>query len=871
MKDKKKIILIVISIIAGICVIVGIVRAAMLGAKVGRALADYADDTAYEETLDAKDTDADDDIDFGIGDETSKEEADDDYIIERGGYSWDDIVEMNADERMIYLFNSDDYLIFLGNKYCDMKIEDEEDALKSLGYVDELIGLSSVNLSFYKKTSSPVTQNVYYTFYQTSKGLVNGQEMEARYYNYLVKVITDKDGNSLGLSADLYHDEDSKYTYDEFVTKEMAENEVQMLIGKDYKIYENITDLMYWEDDAIVSRVSQGEGKVVPAYFVYSDAPENSSGNFDSKPYEVFVVSAEYGVDEEGNPDVEILSNYFTSSLDPEAFYNVYTSDFFFDVLEDVGEYTYTVDLSWVKDSYEDYEGELHREVSVPVMKNRENGLYYLGSKKDYITVSNYYDFSIYSTLNPYVTDNPDDLDSWHFYTEGMESDGIKEYFNNPNFVLSAFETFYGVTNDFKNRYGLPSIDDSEMPILLNVYSMGSDEYPESVEEFEVNASNGGQCHDWATMSVSPMLAECLNPVVMGHEFTHGINSQLTSTHYFNEAGAIMESYADIIGCQMAMVNEKIDKKYYWQIAGEYAPTMRSMSDPEEYYQPKYIDGVYYIQPTGYTTGEVLDYGGVHQNSGVCNYLAYCLVNGHDDIKDGATLSMEDNLDMWFETLYMTNYVSDYYDVGQYLRFAAKCMALEEDEQDYISDLLVLVGIGYDEEGTAKLNVSEDYKTIELTVSAHGDEEEDYSYGVTLEDAVGTEVVCAGDFYAGETLEFKVKPDDNLTPCVYLGYEPYETVVCPGVDLTGNNDDKYEILYTALVLSPNESYSLCDSDEYFEYSASFADDYLSLDKAGSFNFEADEEGDYAIAISYPGEDDSVATYDLYYIVVGDEQ
>ena len=757
-------------------------------------------------------------------------------------YTWDEICEMNEGERMISMFEGDgEYLTFLGNKYCDDIIHNEDEALDSLQYISSLLGLEDVNLIYYRTDTSTVTGNIYYTFVQAGEGEVNGEKIYARFYNSLVKVITDQDGNVLGVSSNLTHDPELKYTYDDFVTADYANERVQKDIGDERQVYTEQTELIYWDDDGSVSDGMQG--KEQPAYLVYCDAPSDQEKNPLNKPIEVDVISAEKTLDK--NHPVNYLATYYADSLNDKSMDGEYTSKQFFENLEDAGEYSYEVSLDWVKEAYEDYSGDMTRTVTVPVMQDKDTGLYYLGSKEKFITCTNFYDFDVNDEVNPYVTEDPESLDGWHFLSMSDEEDGIEKYFNDPDYVLSSFEVYVDVIGEYHNTFGLDSVDETNMPLLLGVYATEEGEpYPDEIDGFEYNASNYGQILDWEVIVTSPVLAECLNHSVMGHEFTHGVNSQLTKSQYLNAPGAIMESYADIIGTQLAMVNGYHDDIADWQLAGIYDTQMRSMSEPNDFNQPKYIDGVYYMNPIQENIQYYADFGGVHQNSGVLNYLAYSMVNGTEEGTDSEVLSIEENLNLWFETLYMTTYISDYYDVGQYLLFAAKCQELPEEQQDYISSLMQERSIIPDENNQYHEEIEEDEKEISFHLdTVEEDYADEYDLAIWLDYNDGErEMFGAGDVVPGETTTIKVKSDDEVIPRFTV------TDVESGKDfglvyITEEPQDEYDIVLEEIQCDQGDTFRVPGNKESIYYSSlDNVSDYLSLDDDGSILFEVANEG-----------------------------
>lgn len=112
---------------------------------------------------------------------------------------------------------------------------------------------------------------------------------------------------------------------------------------------------------------------------------------------------------------------------------------------------------------------------------------------------------------------------------------------------------------------------------------------------------------------------------VIGHELSHGLVQGICDLEYKGHSGALNESYADILGAMLEFyVYEKYPKllgKSDWLIGEDLAmtgPCLRSMSDPNLCEQPCKMSDPYYTNPTS-----MIDYGGVHINSGIPNYCFY--------------------------------------------------------------------------------------------------------------------------------------------------------------------------------------------------------------------------------------------------------
>lgn len=122
---------------------------------------------------------------------------------------------------------------------------------------------------------------------------------------------------------------------------------------------------------------------------------------------------------------------------------------------------------------------------------------------------------------------------------------------------------------------------------------------------------------------------------ICGHELGHGLVQSFAGLEYQGHAGALNESFADVMGvCFEFWLYEKfnVDADVGKNLAGVSDWVMgedcgqgavkflRNIEDPTNapYPQPKTYRGQYWADPNGSA-----DYGGVHQNSGVGNYCFY--------------------------------------------------------------------------------------------------------------------------------------------------------------------------------------------------------------------------------------------------------
>lgn len=113
---------------------------------------------------------------------------------------------------------------------------------------------------------------------------------------------------------------------------------------------------------------------------------------------------------------------------------------------------------------------------------------------------------------------------------------------------------------------------------------------------------------------------------VIGHELTHGLVQGICDLEYRGHSGALNESYADIFGTMLEFYvydkySNKLLQKSDWCIGEDLAinkSCLRNMQDPHSCEQPAKMYDQYYVDPNS-----MIDYGGVHINSGIPNHCFY--------------------------------------------------------------------------------------------------------------------------------------------------------------------------------------------------------------------------------------------------------
>lgn len=122
---------------------------------------------------------------------------------------------------------------------------------------------------------------------------------------------------------------------------------------------------------------------------------------------------------------------------------------------------------------------------------------------------------------------------------------------------------------------------------------------------------------------------------VVAHEMTHGVTEHESNLIYYNQSGAINESFSDIWGEFVDLTNGRGNDapSVRWKIGEDLPPeigVIRDMSDPTVFGDPdRMLSSNYW--------NHQCDNGGVHINSGIGNKAAYLMTDG--DSFNGKTVA----------------------------------------------------------------------------------------------------------------------------------------------------------------------------------------------------------------------------------------
>ncbi len=445
---------------------------------------------------------------------------------------------------------------FIGEPFYDGVIKDEYDALDAIYSVLDFVGGDASTELDPVVIQTTEDDTTYYTFRQMAG--------DVAVYGSTVKLITDKDGQAIGLVSSLVPNLQVESMYDWSIDADEAEAIVEYVFsGEGLKIVPGVTEqtLLPFEDDS---------SNFYYAWVVYTN---NIYDDVDT------AYIAHY-VDESGN---YLYSMPVSQPGSKEALAGG-AAAFAFDGMEEAN-WTGTV-TGLLGESYD---------IDIPVMIDSETGNVILGDKERQILCADYADFEFENTLTPCIAEN-----------EEWDPEAILTY---ANFIL-VYDLFKSV--------GWEGPDNDNTPCLLLMNAVDANGDPLE------NACYGGLVQGFQTFmfDTTAPYGEAMD--VMAHEFTHCFTSTtMTMNIYMNDTGAINEGMSDILGNLAAMMLDDTDEPY---VIGDKIPDIvrRTMGDPNRDQQPEFVWDRYYLPECAEST-DSNDNGGVHTNSSLLNILSYRL------------------------------------------------------------------------------------------------------------------------------------------------------------------------------------------------------------------------------------------------------
>ncbi len=482
----------------------------------------------------------------------------------------------------------DGRVTFVDGACTDEPVKSTSDAARVVEAMITLTGGDArTRFEPWRDFSDPVG-NRYYVFQQMHAGTtVSGGA---------VKVVTDAEGNMLGLVASVESDLPDVAAA-EGITDEQAEALVLEKLSEDYP---DGYDLVEGQTRKVILPVmleidpddEDDKGEMRYVWAVTTTNPESAIHRSSDLPYLVHYVTM----------DGAYLYSLPAIFPGDEASTVGYNAAYVFEFMEPV-DYTGTVKLS---DGTE-------KEISVTLMRDSRTGMVYLGNLERRIVVADCYEF-LYNKGRMVLEASRDNT--------GWDDTCLMSLYN------------YCRAWDYYNAIGWHGGDGLGTPIVILKDYCDKNHTPID------NAAYAGYYMGWQVFLSSSIndFSQCLD--VLGHEFTHCVTgSIMTYNAYMNDYGAINEGMSDIQGnlCEM-LYGDTEDTT--WELGERSRTPVRSMSSPHRYHQPEFAWDLYYA-PNVKVPTDLNDRGGVHTNSSLLNHLAWQLCN-----KGGMTL--EEARVFWF-------------------------------------------------------------------------------------------------------------------------------------------------------------------------------------------------------------------------------
>ena len=509
----------------------------------------------------------------------------------------------------------DGAVTLLEGRCTEEKITEPESAAQAVESMIGLIGGDERSRFEYLRTLTDAAGNRYYVFKQMydNTTVLNGA----------VKVVTDPEGNMIGLTssveADLPEAEES-----EGITAALAEETVL----REAKKRDAVPAVVHGATEKmilpLVTSTDNEENELDESRFVwvvYTENPDGGVAGMTDLPYLAHYVTM----------TGEYLYSLPTIRPGDEAGSTGFGAGYVFEFMEPA-DYTGYVDLS---DGTE-------KKITVTLMRDSRTGMYYLGNIERRIIVADCWEF-LYNGGNVVLEYSPDNRE-W-------DQTGLLSLYN------------YCRAWDYYAAIGWKGGDGKATPVMILNNFCDKDKAPVD------NAAYIGYALGWQLFASSRENDYSQSLDVIAHEFTHCVTgAAMTYNSYINDYGAINEAISDIQGNLCEMMSGATEDTA-WMLGETGLEPVRSMSDPHRFGQPEYVWDLYYDAPVQ-TPTMINDVGGVHSNSSLLNRIAWRLCE-----KGGMTL--EEARAFWFAVDCAMVPGTDYPQMSELLPWVLKTQRME--------------------------------------------------------------------------------------------------------------------------------------------------------------------------------------------------
>lgn len=311
-------------------------------------------------------------------------------------------------------------------------------------------------------------------------------------------------------------------------------------------------------------------------------------------------------------------------------------------------------------------------EINFPIYHSDNNNSYYMCdvSKKIYQLNSNHS-----STAGSLVSVKNNTSQSWSQYPE----------------AISAYSNISKTFDFYSNILGHSGANRALKPIYITV------NYREKNSEAYANAYFTPAYSDKTVLRIGDYTNYAQALDVIAHEFTHAVNDAIWDPVYFNEAGALDEAYADILG-------ELIENRKLEYIGEDLTSgTLRSFIKPSDYGDSdNFSNHKEFCSKSGHhdcecgdSADHVCDNGNVHSNSGIINHAAYLMDQNWPESNHSEELATLFYKSMYYMASSTPN--QDFMDCRHAVLAAAKSMNMNDEKRAVIANSFESVGIAYED------------------------------------------------------------------------------------------------------------------------------------------------------------------------------
>ena len=462
--------------------------------------------------------------------------------------------------------------LFIGEKFYDGKVENEEDALRVMNELLEYLGGYDNVVLEGSDTHETADWVTYYAFRQLADDI--------EVYGASAKLAVDKDNVPIGVNSTLIPglniSGDVKWSIDD---KE-AEAIVKEVMKETFADSGNIPEIIPNTTEKTLLPMFDGARSRMYVWVVYTDNPYS---DVDTAYLANYVAS-----------DGEYVSSVPVRSPGNSDAKSGAAASFTFDKLEP-DTWTGTVTK---------YHGETE-EITVPVAKDPETGDILLADVERKIIAADYADYTYNDT-----------------YTFRKEENG--RFADNELLIYRGMIEIY----DFYKGTGWEGASGDNEPILLLMDWVTEDGVPVD------NACYSGTERGFDKFCFNRNDPDGETYDIMAHEFTHAVTGKNLGGNsvYRNDYGAIDESMSDIMGNIIEAYLGKTEDKT-WLISENGIKPERCMSDPHIYNQPAFVWDKFFV-PAVESSKKYNDNGGVHTNSSLLNLIGYRLNEAGMSLED---------------------------------------------------------------------------------------------------------------------------------------------------------------------------------------------------------------------------------------------